>query len=130
MLFFFFFFFQAEDGIRDKLVTGVQTCALPISRDRRARRLTVGGQLGVLREVVLGRLRRAELVGAPVHRRHLLPVAVRRGRRQRPFETVVLPRVLRRPFSLLEAPPEVHEEDQLGREQQKRADRDEHPNRL
>src|SRR5687767_15188716 len=27
---FFFFFFQAEDGIRDKLVTGVQTCALPI----------------------------------------------------------------------------------------------------
>src|SRR2546425_7318789 len=31
----FFFFFQAEDGIRDKLVTGVQTCALPISRARR-----------------------------------------------------------------------------------------------
>src|SRR5205823_10433630 len=30
MFFFFFFFFQAEDGIRDKLVTGVQTCALPI----------------------------------------------------------------------------------------------------
>src|SRR5207247_4017023 len=29
--FFFFFFFQAEDGIRDPLVTGVQTCALPIS---------------------------------------------------------------------------------------------------
>src|SRR2546425_3226634 len=29
--FVFFFFFQAEDGIRDKLVTGVQTCALPIS---------------------------------------------------------------------------------------------------
>src|SRR3989441_9350354 len=28
---FFVFFFQAEDGIRDKLVTGVQTCALPIS---------------------------------------------------------------------------------------------------
>src|SRR5205823_9285132 len=27
------FFFQAEDGIRDKLVTGVQTCALPISRE-------------------------------------------------------------------------------------------------
>src|SRR5205823_10716196 len=33
-----FFFFQAEDGIRDKLVTGVQTCALPISSSRRARR--------------------------------------------------------------------------------------------
>src|SRR5205809_3303740 len=28
--FFFFFFFQAEDGIRDVAVTGVQTCALPI----------------------------------------------------------------------------------------------------
>src|SRR5258708_22067724 len=27
---FYFFFFQAEDGIRDDLVTGVQTCALPI----------------------------------------------------------------------------------------------------
>src|SRR5207244_9219679 len=27
----YFFFFQAEDGIRDDLVTGVQTCALPIS---------------------------------------------------------------------------------------------------
>src|SRR5438105_9471258 len=27
---FCFFFFQAEDGIRDPLVTGVQTCALPI----------------------------------------------------------------------------------------------------
>src|SRR5688500_19264678 len=29
-----FFFFQAEDGIRDYKVTGVQTCALPISDDR------------------------------------------------------------------------------------------------
>src|SRR5207248_10117808 len=28
-----FFFFQAEDGIRDRTVTGVQTCALPISDD-------------------------------------------------------------------------------------------------
>src|SRR5207244_7930728 len=31
LLAFFCFFFQAEDGIRDDLVTGVQTCALPIS---------------------------------------------------------------------------------------------------
>ena len=31
LLFCFFFFFQAEDGIRDHCVTGVQTCALPIS---------------------------------------------------------------------------------------------------
>src|SRR5688572_31154786 len=33
IVFFFFFFFQAEDGIRDLTVTGVQTCALPISSD-------------------------------------------------------------------------------------------------
>src|SRR5439155_12896113 len=31
VFYFFFFFFQAEDGIRDGHVTGVQTCALPIS---------------------------------------------------------------------------------------------------
>src|SRR5699024_502045 len=30
VIFFVFFFFQAEDGIRDRNVTGVQTCALPI----------------------------------------------------------------------------------------------------
>src|SRR2546429_9915997 len=30
LLVIFFFFFQAEDGIRDVAVTGVQTCALPI----------------------------------------------------------------------------------------------------
>src|SRR2546428_2613262 len=32
----FFFFFQAEDGIRDLIVTGVQTCALPISSNAAA----------------------------------------------------------------------------------------------
>src|SRR5207248_4019122 len=31
LFFFLVFFFQAEDGIRDRTVTGVQTCALPIS---------------------------------------------------------------------------------------------------
>src|SRR2546421_2020779 len=31
----YYFFFQAEDGIRDLIVTGVQTCALPISREGR-----------------------------------------------------------------------------------------------
>src|SRR5256885_16905304 len=34
----FFFFFQAEDGIRDYKVTGVQTCALPISQPQAAGR--------------------------------------------------------------------------------------------
>src|SRR2546425_12865921 len=42
----YLFFFQAEDGIRDKLVTGVQTCALPISPRARAR----AGDGGVLLE--------------------------------------------------------------------------------
>src|SRR5258708_38763433 len=47
-----YFFFQAEDGIRDDLVTGVQTCALPISRryaPRAAHRLSgyrSGGDCG------------------------------------------------------------------------------------
>src|SRR5256885_6207821 len=36
----FFFFFQAEDGIRDYKVTGVQTCALPISAMRRGSWIT------------------------------------------------------------------------------------------
>src|SRR5690349_21862263 len=50
--FFFFFFFQAEDGIRDLYVTGVQTCALPISGlvldlDR------AHGRVELLHEVVL-----------------------------------------------------------------------------
>src|SRR6266850_7230784 len=43
---FFFFFFQAEDGIRDYKVTGVQTCALPI--------YTSHGHCGVVEE---GRVR-------------------------------------------------------------------------
>src|SRR5438046_4760182 len=38
----FFFFFQAEDGIRDWSVTGVQTCALPISHPDAASRVGDG----------------------------------------------------------------------------------------
>src|SRR5256885_11164508 len=43
-----FFFFQAEDGIRDYKVTGVQTCALPISvllLDRRAVTKSYGARI-------------------------------------------------------------------------------------
>src|SRR6266511_6131308 len=54
---FFFFFFQAEDGIRDFHVTGVQTCALPISWARPAVR-------GAAREL-RGRLRGPVSHGAP-----------------------------------------------------------------
>src|SRR5437868_12546397 len=37
----FFFFFQAEDGIRDRNVTGVQTCALPIYFSRQLLRASI-----------------------------------------------------------------------------------------
>src|SRR6266511_6020362 len=54
---YFFFFFQAEDGIRDFHVTGVQTCALPIFDPRvdevnrvhvAVERLLLGGELEAL----------------------------------------------------------------------------------
>src|SRR5438105_12179557 len=48
----FVFFFQAEDGIRDPLVTGVQTCALPISN--RCRRCGRGMHLGASRALAPG----------------------------------------------------------------------------
>src|SRR5207302_2266189 len=52
-----FFFFQAEDGIRDFHVTGVQTCALPILADRaflsvRRHLQPVAGSNGVHRELL------------------------------------------------------------------------------
>src|SRR5205823_9897435 len=43
------FFFQAEDGIRDKLVTGVQTCALPIYPSWPAFRINSWNFWGVVR---------------------------------------------------------------------------------
>src|SRR5438034_2663844 len=39
-IYYIFFFFQAEDGIRDHCVTGVQTCALPIFHRRDAPRFS------------------------------------------------------------------------------------------
>src|SRR2546430_5688492 len=44
-----FFFFQAEDGIRDLTVTGVQTCALPIlALKRYSRKKQTPGQMKLL----------------------------------------------------------------------------------
>src|SRR3989440_9407065 len=42
----FFFFFQAEDGIRDLIVTGVQTCALPICDSQPLRGLAARARRG------------------------------------------------------------------------------------
>src|SRR5258708_18912149 len=42
-----FFFFQAEDGIRDDLATGVQTCALPICRSAVRRRIVDRARLAL-----------------------------------------------------------------------------------
>src|SRR3989454_11687791 len=61
----FFFFFQAEDGIRDYKVTGVQTCALPISsasstrQDISASSRNFGAKLGAALRP------RGEVQGAP-----------------------------------------------------------------
>src|SRR5690606_3785387 len=73
--FLFFFFFQAEDGIRDFHVTGVQTCALPIYQ----------GELFGTREGIAGkagdgpRLQQptALAVEGPLHVLRILPVAQR-----------------------------------------------------
>src|SRR5205807_5451418 len=46
----FFFFFQAEDGIRDYKVTGVQTCALPISSAATMSQAATGDSTCVARE--------------------------------------------------------------------------------
>src|SRR5207244_3000436 len=67
------FFFQAEDGIRYDLVTGVQTCALPICAARRSRQ--AGGSAGECRGPELhGPLRLLRLL------RQQVPPLLRRGR--------------------------------------------------
>src|SRR5207249_9511222 len=58
----FCFFFQAEDGIRDRNVTGVQTCALPICRGDVHDVAAVGEDVERIRRLVLGQVgRRVDL---------------------------------------------------------------------
>src|SRR2546426_9466286 len=61
----FFFFFQAEDGIRDYKVTGVQTCALPISIASRYSSLYHSITCAVLSELIAGVLPSASITLAP-----------------------------------------------------------------
>src|SRR5437870_6585457 len=67
-LFCIFFFFQAEDGIRDGHVTGVQTCALPIYR------LTAEENLAVIERTEGRAVRRDLVLILLVRRRKLGPV--------------------------------------------------------
>src|SRR5260370_2241596 len=60
----FFFFFQAEDGIRDSSVTGVQTCALPISNR------PPGGTPLTKKYTEKGRFREPVLLGAAIFQRY------------------------------------------------------------
>src|SRR5205823_9117878 len=79
----FCFFFQAEDGIRDKLVTGVQTCALPIFDHLRLSQLILMDQLAGLarRKATLGRrLDELGAAGCLVPQRRKLLQAAFRGR--------------------------------------------------
>src|SRR5689334_24619700 len=94
--FFFFFFFQAEDGIRDGTVTGVQTCALPIYLLRRV--LGVGAVARQRRQLV-DRVRRL----LPRQRRLHQPVRdeVRKAPVRRGGMRVVLHRQAEMPDGLL-----------------------------
>src|SRR6266446_7838567 len=88
-----FFFFQAEDGIRDYKVTGVQTCALPISKEaasRPARRASSRTCPGCGRSV-LPQARRAKRLRGPT-----VPILIESflaifltPRRHRPFGGVL-----------------------------------------
>src|SRR5437764_6309229 len=83
---FFFFFFQAEDGIRDTSVTGVQTCALPIFVGRfrgRVRRVRLAQARSRRNAVLLGAgegASRGSHLPARVHRASLDDVLDQIGR--------------------------------------------------
>src|SRR5256885_12856884 len=75
-----FFFFQAEDGIRDYKVTGVQTCALPIS---------IIAKFCPADHLCVGTYGMSETATCVTSTRATDPVAVRRGSNGRPLTGVV-----------------------------------------
>src|SRR5256886_7048518 len=74
---FCFFFFQAEDGIRDLTVTGVQTCALPISALEQGREMQPGEkELRVeAQRLTIGRLGLREVAGHVLDATEMMPAA-------------------------------------------------------
>src|SRR6266705_6210765 len=76
-----FFFFQAEDGIRDRTVTGVQTCALPISSGRHGERPPARGSVRVPRDA--GRAGATVEIGGTTMRRRPRPRCAHRHERDR-----------------------------------------------
>src|SRR5207249_39298 len=87
--YFFFFFFQAEDGIRDRNVTGVQTCALPICVAARIRVQVVRLVLHPARLPRAAVPRRAGALRAPDHEERRDPRVLPGGpaRARRPART-------------------------------------------
>src|SRR6266446_8837472 len=82
----FFFFFQAEDGIRDYKVTGVQTCALPISAP--TARSRAGSFPSSARASKAGiSVERPVHVGAPSTRSQIWPPTIARTRSGEPGAT-------------------------------------------
>src|SRR4051794_41276715 len=79
----FFFFFQAEDGIRDGRVTGVQTCALPIYLDPES--LGDGAAALGVEVVELGREDAGDVLHGPV--RHAQVALAEGGRARRPAQS-------------------------------------------
>src|SRR5712672_2340774 len=86
----FFFFFQAEDGIRDKLVTGVQTCALPICHPAPLRVPRAPPALGETAFLVVHKRRKSFAARYPIGagKAHRYLEATRRGQ---PRMSVLLP---------------------------------------
>src|SRR5699024_11846909 len=87
--YFFYFYFQAEDGIRDRNVTGVQTCALPIS-------ITDCSSLGA-RPLTCNKANTSELNSCPIGKpANVIPVSasglstVKLGVRFRSFSSIVI----------------------------------------
>src|SRR5207245_3153382 len=80
----FFFFFQAEDGIRDATVTGVQTCALPISLKSGAQ-LTMPSSLitRLTRSRLPNSARRVARMASPTCRAASLPASSSRSEERR-----------------------------------------------